>query len=388
MNIRLNERGFSIVELIISIGILTLIVGIVLQYLSDNRKQQLIMRAQNEMKIMSQQGLTRLSSNLAQTKRIFDRAGTGVSLFAYNAANPATNKWEIGKAPPPIPGVRLPYTQLLGSLAPERNCNNSPTNYFWPSAVGNTLAYAQMVGSFSDFPVTNRRSIDIYRFNYVYITDYANLSSGEKNYIHVSSNNRLPAQELIEWQSVTYADYQQLQNYLADPDNSAADRTAILSAIRNSPNGAKFAWDTSVNNLVATAAPFPFYQIAGSVTGDSGHRLRYGRHFNVMRMKSDGEMVYSIAYNRRTTNGAGNFPIRPEVPQFFRAQPSPPCPSALPTPQATTAADFSFPRGFEVMVVGPASGRKVMMYSTLSARTSFGFLASYPEIQITAVKDL
>jgi prepilin-type N-terminal cleavage/methylation domain-containing protein len=381
-----KQRGFSLIELIISIGILTLIVTIVLQYVADNRKQQLIMRAQNEMKIMNQQGLTRLSSNLSQAKRVFDRSGTGASLFAYNAATPSANKWELGNAPPPIPGSRLPYTQLIGSLAPERNCDNSPTNYFWPPAVGNTLAYAKLTGSFSDFPLSNRRSIDIYRFYYVYITDYANLSGGEKNYIQIRDNNLLPAQSLIEWQSVAYADYQQLQNYLSE--TNVTDQGAILNALRNSPNGAQFAWDTSVNNLVATGAPLPFYQISTSVLGSSGHRLRYQRYANVMRMKSDGEMVYSVAYNRRTENGAGHFPIRPEVPQFFKAVPDTPCPSALPTPQATTAADFSFPRGFEVMVVGPASGRKVMMYSTLSARTSFGFLASYPEIQITAVKDL
>lgn len=385
MRLRVKERGFSIVELIVSLGILTLVVAIVMSYITDNRKQQLIMRAQNEMKIMNQQGLTRISTNLAQTKRIFDRSGTGAALFAYNPGNPSASKWEVEKAPPPIPNSRLPYTQLQGSLAPERNCQGSPTNYFWPAAVGNSLAYAQLAGSFSDFPVPNTRTIDIYRFNYVYITDYANLPDGEKNFIRIQQGNRLPAQELIEWRSVTYADYQQLQNYIATyPTN----KTAILNAIQNSPHGAKFAWDTSVNNLVATSNPYPFYTIGTDLSPDSGHRLRYQQHLNAMRMKSDGEMIYSVAYNKREASGAGNFPIRAEVPQFFRAVPTPPCPSALPTPQATTAADFSFPRGFEVMVVGPASGRKVMMYSTLTARTSFGFLASYPEIQITAVKDL
>lgn len=359
---KVNNRGFSLPELLIATTILLSLVGIILNYMTVSWRAHDYTNAQAYLKSQAQSGLIRISKSINQAKLIMSNNAEGLAYL---------NKLDLSNAPPAIPSSTLPTLRDSGSLSPEKVCTDYPDNYFRSNAVGNSLLFTQLIGSFTDFPAGTNYKVDLYEFSYFYITDNSHLPNSDI-YFFTFDHTTLPAQTLIGWRSIRFASFDQVQALLAAAPNEPA-RTAIKSSLIGA--GINYTWERSENNLNLA------FRDLNSGTGSSlnamggGFLIPEARTYNALLLTNSSEGYYSIAYNKEDTSHTGStfIPIRMNVPHFYDDTPTP-CPAnareVIPasgtTPLTSTG---NFPRGFEVMVAGPGSGRAVLLRASLIGKT-------------------
>lgn len=367
---RIGKKGFTLPEVIISIAILTGIVAMTTNYMMASWNTQSVVQTESYLKSRSEEGLRRLSRQLAQSRRLFGSASAGP---AYQ------DRMNLSAAPPPISSTQFPNIRTLGSMSPEKNCEDSPSEYFLPNSVGNALLFASVAETHrltKDDGFNVPRDIDIYRFNFVYITDSPLTGQVPLNFLKAGPVKY--AQNLIHWQSVKVADYLQLNNYYTDL--VAAGLTSKKADVSSSLNaaGIDYAWVRNSNTPTANT----FYQISGGNLNvrNASFQLPQYKFEDALRLQNTGSTTYSVAYNTQNdTSHPGYFPTGPlmKVPHYYRPtlDSGLDCPQVTPVPTATPAsgaASWAFPRGFEVVIVGPQSGRSVLMHISLAAKGAVG----------------
>lgn len=379
-------KGFTIIELMISISVLLIIMALVTHMIVTTNRTQNRVRMENHLRSGIQTALFRISAQLNQTRMIM---GSDTLGYAY------LNRLSFAGAPP-IAGSSpsatlsvthsttsrhlLPTIMPTGSLSPEKTCNSFPNNFFRANSVGNMLLFSQYIGKFNRINIADvalRRSLDLYEFKLYYITDDNN--APVRNFLdYWSSTPNKRALRLIEWTSRPYVDYTQLQNYITD--STVANRAIIRSSLTGA--GLQRAWNRS-----ATAINNAFYDIAGvgaTLASNAGHVVERARINDILKFGSD---AYSIAYNTNMSTGATYFPIRDRVPFFYNHEP-PDCNGASPAPNTTPNTNLGqFPYGFEVIITGPPSGRNVLTRISSAAR-SYNGLISHADMLTTFARDL
>lgn len=379
------SQGLTLVELMFSVSILMIVMGLITHMIINTTKTQSRLRLENQMRQSIQSGLFRISSHLNQTRMLMQADTLG---YAY------LGRVSLTGAPPLIGGIptangvtnqtQLPTIRPEGSLSPEKNCTDFPNNFFRSNSVGNILMFSKYAGKFSRFSIassTEKRNLDIYEFKVYYITNADSDNQPSRSFLDLwNITPTMRYLRLIEWTSRPYVDYQQYLDYIADSSN--ANRITIRADLTAA--GITRVWDrtaTNINNAfygLGTAS-------SATVPADSTHVIQRDRLQDILLSAANN---FSLAYNFNNNPASSRyFPIRHQVPFFYHHNP-PDCNGALPnegtTPDASTQP---YPYGFEVMITGPASGRNVLLRITTVGR-SYNQLISHADMLTTYARDL
>lgn len=328
------EAGFTLVEMMISMAIISILVASVTPILITARNGFSSFEARSSLKDASQTAVNGILHELTQCKKIFQDTPADRNFLARLPAG----------LPASLGGSKMPFIDENGTLSVM-----SPD--FSTSTVGNCLFFASLEAP-KDLNVsagggsTSTVRIDIYHFNYYYLSP--------------DSSKRLGGQARIilnEYHSSPYADYQQLMAI-----SNSAKRNNVATALFN--GGVNFAWDPSTPTVEAA-----FFSLsAGALLSTAPtHRLsikKSGPVINILTGITGGSYVYGVS-----PNTGGNYVIGKPVPQFC-------------------AANGLFPSGFEILITGPNSARQVFIRLVLSSQGSFKGYIAQDQVILASVRDL
>lgn len=340
LHLKLEEGGFTLIELMISVTILALVVPAMILLLNKTRQAFSADEMHMQLRAGNEQALNRVHLSLASNKHIYQGNAQGVSFLG-------TVRFAPG-APPVLAGSKLPIS--MGSTSGSLSPNSSG---FVPTDIGNSLFFlaydapqtylpgggaaplitfapATIVGA-NQSGVTQTVIIDLYRFYYYY------LSSANPHTV-----SSFPAYGLVEWQSIQYADYQELAA-ISDPTLQPNVTTALLS------QGVSFSVDTT-----ATAPASQFHDIlAGGVAGTPDASVSITQYrYSFFRTPGNGILSSGYWYG-----------ISPNSSLWVQWA----SPAKIPL---YATASSSFPGGFEVGLSGTSAGREVLVRSVLVAKGS------------------
>ncbi len=394
-----QQHGFTLIEVMITMGILLGIIALTGGMFMSFSQQQSRTQATSILKEQSQTALFRLSGELNQARMLMQEDSLGQT---YRA------NLNLSQAPQPIQAnrldTRLPVIRPEGSLSPEKTCVDSPNSFFRANTVGNTLLFARYIGKFSNFgfvddlstqnvneAVINQRTLDLYDFKYIYLSDDRDRNGNWFIDAGVRPNPDMRRLRLIEWTSVKYVDYEQLSNFLTN-----APSNAIRSQIRTALQNAKItvAWRRSGTLYSSGSSSNIFYSVgtgtSTTLSPMSAHQIAQYTAQNLMKYDRDN---YSIAYNSQPNrNQPRYFPLMNKTPLYYN-EIVPACNGATPLSNSTpasapTTAKNGYPGGFEVMIVGPASGRNVLLRITSVATSRERLLVDQADGLTAYARDL
>jgi len=331
-----KEKGFTLTEMFVTVGVFTIIIGIVAAFFSTTRRDFTHFEVLNQLKSCSQKSLNLINHKLSVSKRLFENVANDI---AYESRLNLTGE------PSVLTGSKLPIIEENGSISPS-------SSNFVSSSVGNKIFFTS-----SEEPLiatnildssgsSHTLRIDIYTFHYYYLTlDTSKDIAGQGG-----------RYDIIGWHSIRYADYSEITAI-----SDATERSNLVKYIYNS--GINYAWvpsSTDVNNA------FYILSASGNLTLDSSHVIQKDYSKSTIKITT-GMLGATFRYGVAFNTGTG-FNIQYPVPLF-----------------ATSSG--SFPGGLEVVIVGPNNGRQVFIRLVLVAQSGAG-LQSYEQTSLTSVRDL
>lgn len=307
----LRPAGFTLIEMMVSMAILSIIALVVSTFIVDSHRVNVSIEAQTESSIMGQQVLDDVRWRLEQSRRLVDR-GEGILEVI-----------DLSTAPPAAGETRLPKIEPNGSLSPYPGRRDGEYHI---GSVGNALLFVEAEPPFRE--AKSGRLVDLYHFVLYYVAkrDGKGATIGPMDYWL----------DLVRFESQTYADFQQVDGL---PEELQRDVVAGLAA-----KGVTLAWDANARPDGAFSRlaggrvvhpPDPIHKIPPKKIEGAIPGLGHGERVS-------GRMSFTIAPNR------GPLPIKQPVPEFAEAS-------------------EGFPFGFEVLIAGPGHGRKVMVRIVIAA---------------------
>ena len=308
------ERGFSLVELLVTMFIVSVSMLIVYALVDETLHTSMFNESHNDLAIMSQRAVNTLQSEIVQTRVAFEENALGSS-YRSALVLPASSVWGDSFLPvfdstsstmiPDAAGQRFAGNSLLiaRQLAPLTVTYDHDNN-------GGTAEIEYLA--------------DLYQFEYVY------LSRGNVPSFSGSGMGL----DLMLSTSATYADYFQLEA-LSDFATSRIVPKLIAAGLTRAWNPGQVLNSAFFNLSQATDGTFnaavsnptiPITTTQSLLRGLTGGRV-------------SGMMRYSVGFAPATP-----FPI--PTPLRVYAQPIP--------------GEPGFPSGFEVKIAGPARKRQVM----------------------------
>lgn len=324
----------TMIELLMAGTIVAIIVPIMVLLINATINGFTTFDAQQQIKGANQQLLNNIYSNLVLSKRIFQNTASD---------NAFLNKISLSNLPSRISTSQLPVIVSSGSLSP----NSAGFN---PANVGNSLFFVGhsttsilngVAGS------TTTVMIDGYTFIYYYLTPQ--YSAG---LLRTTSYN------VYRWESVTYADYQQLTSF---------------SNTTEQKNIAKQLYSDNITNLFdpsQTSVTNAFYTVnsAGAISSSSN---------NLINNPGGSKLMINIITG--ITGGGFRYGIAPNSSIW---------PSNPKTVPLYATASGVFPAGFEVAVEGQAGGRQVLVRSVIVAQGSMKAIPASDQVIIASATDL
>lgn len=377
---RLTRRGgFTLLEIGIAAALGMVVSGMVLAaYMGANRAQA-ITAGSSMLKLSGQATLSNLYSQLNQSRRIFDR---GAATNAFLALLPIDGYSATGLSPGPTPSeVVLPQVKSGGSFlialddgtgvpGGQAAATNNPD--FDATSVGNALFFLSkdlrvgLKDTATGPEATAFNTVDFnihtYRFQYYYLAHrtlplHAPPVRGTDGYTY----------QLMRWDSLPYLDKTEVEQWMtalmaANSSNAAAAHTflttklaavkaAYAGALDLSQPAATAFYDLSTTDYATLPAKLP------APTLTTGH---FGTAIKLLMHGSFGEEF--VAFNTKPPTNAT--PVTVAVPLASLKG------SNDDVPMYAKATDT--PMGFEVMIAGPPSARRVLTRLTLAARTQPG----------------
>lgn len=336
----LSEKGFTLIELMISITVLALITPAMLLLLSKTRQAFAAEEMHMQLRSINEQTVNRIHLSLGSNRHLYE-GGSGVSFVGLAQF--------VAGTPPVLGGSQLPINMQTssGSLSP-----NSPG--FVPGNIGNSLFFLAYDAPQTYVPgggqpvsisfapatltavnqngVTQTAIIDLYRFYYYYLTP-----------TDPHNGPALPAYSLVEWQSIQYADYSEVSG-ISD---------GVLMG-----NVSQGLLNLGIKDLVdptATAPASLFYDLqTGGVYPKPNTTLKIA--------------PYRYSYLTKTPYGTGIlssgflYGISPNSALWTQQTAAP-----AKVPEYASAST-TFPGGFEVGLSGTTAGREIMLRSVLVAK--------------------
>ncbi len=306
-------------------------------------------QADGQLKAGSQLALLKISSNLTQSKRIFQNNANDLAFLRNGAAY----KIDLGG----VPGA-----DLVGSTLPVIESEKYPTTVP-PASAGNCLFFASLSSSPEmevmdgtlPTPVALTLRVDAYRFHFYYVGE------GQMGKIGNQINRML-----YEWESADYVDWAQISAI-----QDATIKTNVLKALAGL--GRVYAWDPSQTN--ANAA-FYKYDDQGVVTAQGSHtilRNSGGPMVKVVGSAKGPGYAYGVSPNTTLTQGGAN--------DYFTKHP-------VPKFASRNALAPQFPSGFEALVSGYPAARQVFLRLVLAADTGYKHDIACEQSQLSSVRDV
>jgi hypothetical protein len=333
-----KNSGMTLSELLIAALILAIMVIFIGSFLISGFQNNIRVQAIVDLGNNAQQTVNQIKLEMSQSKRIFDNGPVGLGY------------WEalgFQKGNLPLVGSKLPEIISHGSLSPSNEGNFR--NPFVRESVGNMIFFVEHLPALES--QKDKRIIDLYRFVVYFLS--------QKNKDRFSP--KIPYYlDLVRCESSSYADLSQM--YHVQDEEVRANLLSLLSNF-----GVAAFWDSQADADVA------FTQLKGYAPGQDPevqHRIQMVKCKSSVTeigrvTRPPGTVTYSVAHNTST-----KFPIRLQVPLFAKPQNN----------------EEMFPSGFEVVIVGPKSGRQVLLRLVLAANVRDQILTRGSSV-IAMVKD-
>ena len=323
-----SSRGITLTEVMMAVVILGIITPGLVMLMSTMTRGFTGYEASVNLREVNQKTLNKIYLRVGSNKRLFENSANDTGYL---------NKISLTGCPARLTGSILPTIQDAGTLT-------TGTTNFVSASVGNSLLFANNDSSMQVLTGTNTVRIDLFRFNYYYVTS----DNPKPIYDHA-------CYRLIEWRSVQYADYNQLMNI-----TNTTRRANAIKALYNA--NIRYAWDS--DNLSAASAFSLFTLATGAVTVSAAHVIPQYK-CTVLTSIVTGLILGGYGYGV-SANSAGWATAPKTVPVF-------------------AAASGLFPGGFEVAIVGSSSGRQILLRCVLVAQGSMrGIVADDMQIIATA----
>jgi prepilin-type N-terminal cleavage/methylation domain-containing protein len=311
---RAKERGFSLIEVTVTIVIVSVLVIIAYTMIEETLRTTMFNESQNDLMLMSQRSVNTMQTEILQAALLFEENALGTSYRAALRIPAPFTQWN---------DTLLPVVDSGLTLAPDTSTRNTGNSLF----IVRQLPPIAVTHDHDNAPGTPDVEFlaDRYRFEYFFLCPTTTRSFGR-------SGQTL---DLVHSRSGEYADYFQLR--------AMGGETAEL-ATKLIARGLTHAWDRGQPLNAA------FFTLAGATDGAFDAALgsptitmtRNVSLFPELRGgRATGRIDYSVAFEPANRPA---FPLRFPIRSYSLADNTRP----------------GFPSGFEVKVVGPTGNRKVM----------------------------
>jgi prepilin-type N-terminal cleavage/methylation domain-containing protein len=311
------QRGFSLIEVTITLGIVSMLMLIVYSIMDQTLRATMFNESHNDLVIMSQRATNALQTETVQARQVFQEDADGA---AYRSALLIPTRY------PAWTTTLLPVLQSGDdTMAPD-----TATRY-----TGNSYLIVRQLEPLSIFydDDGDSRTPDVEFLADRYCFEYFFLSPNSSRRFSSSAYTL----DLLQSTSIQYADYFQLSsmtNTQLRPIAAKIIATGITRAWNPGQPIASAFYTVPSNGNFAAAISNAKIDIASTVS--LFPELRGGR--------ISGRMDYSIAF--------GTYKLPMPIAVFAKTN------TSLP----------QFPSGFEVKIAGPAKSRKVMTRVLLMSR--------------------
>jgi prepilin-type N-terminal cleavage/methylation domain-containing protein len=395
-----NERGLSLVEMMITVAILGLIIGVIGKFFRDSRSNMTDVENRTDLAAISQSVDGNLHTSVSQCQRLLCNltdAGDGPSdnfayFYQYVSAGVSASNAVKGGAPLPVAWSVEPLAENAYEITPTAS---AAANKFGnclmfiaalpPVVLQNVSDNAAILPSITATPAPGipctTVSLDRYQFVYIYLA--------QDNSRKVLGTG--PVLRLVEWRSKPYVDYQELVNM-----GAGLHLTLTVGALVD--KGYDYAFDTNPGNAGTNDqdADSCFHQLSKGAGTFGGGTLAasptpiavipeqswaYVEEYindqdpnpdplkpkhRVSRITYSGGISaypsnYSVAYNTYNSSNGIHSPIM--IPQILGGISGIIQVPLMALPSATT----NFPGGFEVGVAGFVNKREVWMRTAFIA---------------------
>lgn len=332
-----NKKGFTLVELMITVSITLIIIPVMILLFLSTNKNFIFFEASSTLKQINQNTISRIYVRLGRNKKLFENTTEN---------NAFLTRVDLSGCPSVMTGSLLATVKPSGSFS-------SDSSDFDSSAFGNSLFFAyniapailENIEKDETGAETQTVRIDLYRFLYYYLTaDNAPIFAGRQSY------------KLAEWESQIYADCEQIERIA-----NSAKKSNIIDALTTA--GYNYCLDTSQSDVLNA-----FYTMAsGQLTLDSPHTIAKNK-CQILTKITIGILGQGYSYGI-SPNNSGMTGATDTVPLF-------------------AAQSGTFPAGFEVGIAGLSAGRRVFMRSTLMAQTGIGSYLTKDVSVISSSRDI
>ena len=311
-----SEKGFSLMEVSVTLAIVSVIMLITYQLIEQTMSATMFNESHNDLAVMSQKAVNAIQTEVIQARLVFENDTTG-------------NEYRTALAFPVAPSVWT--TSVLPVIDPA-------STTFTPDGAaqrftGNTLLLVRQLPPLSilydhdgnDGTDDIEFLADRYTFQYFYLRKDAGQSFAKSG----------QSADLMRATSEEYADYFQLASVTVSPG------TLVSKLIEA---GMKEAWDPG--KPVGSA----FYDLSEATDGTFGNAIK-NPTIPIVLTKTMLPGLFGGRISGRMSYSVG-FP-KPSGPAF-------PIPQPLSLYARTDASLPGYPAGFEVKIIGPSRNRQVL----------------------------
>lgn len=366
-----KPNGFSIVEMSVTLLLLTVVLLILYELLIGTMKTSMFVEAHNDLTVYGQRMVNKLQTDIFQSRFIWEEDATGTAyrqlfLDQLLLTPGPIHVWSDSRMPDIDPGSPLPHDGLLD------------VDLTGQTYVGNSLLLVKVlepVGIPADYDGDGINEstffAERYQFKYYFLSpNPARTFRGMPASPPFAGTNYYL--DLIECESEVFADNAQLVSIFGTLATPAQDQViangllglpgtiTVAEARRLGVTGPiNKAW--MPNQPVASA--FFGLDNTATLTPDPSPTFTIAYRSMVPEMKGgriSGKMEYSVAMNR------GTMDIITPIPKFGEVS-------------------TNFPGGFEVKIVGPTANRKVLTRVVLLSE-HLGVITSQENFVITSTR--
>ena len=337
----LSRGGYTLAEVAVAAAIMAIVMPVLAMLFTSTNTSFTGFEASNSLKINNQNTVNRMYLRLGRNKRIFQNT---------SADTPFLSAVGLTGAPAVMSGSKLPVIEIDGTVSPG-------TSGFHPSSFGNSLFFAyndkalELLEVNDSAASTTTVRVDTYKFSYYYLTSQDSPQIlGRQTY------------KVVEWESVPYADCDQLNNIA-----NSTKRYSTVSALINA--GVNFCWAPSATSSTVAFSSFTRTSTdSGTIDSSPLHTIQ--RHDSTILTKlTTGIMGAGYMYGVSPNAAAGDGSFKKTVPAY-------------------AAASGNFPAGLEIGITGSSSGRQVLIRSVVIAKGSVMKMMADEEVIVCSARDI
>lgn len=366
----MRRRGFTLIEIVVAIGIFSAVLALAMQAYMGFYKSQGTTVGAAMLKTASEQALKRMFFEISQSRKLLESLSTDtgtnigaqyVALFNLPLSGPFV----------PISQTVYPVIRVNGGLGQKGTPGASAPGELDPTTVGNTLLFVRQVDvlhmsdpdvgiSTGSGPLLQSSNapyfLPVYRFILYYIVAPTMLKgyppfTGQG--VPFNGGTVTKTYQLARWESDPYVDKNEFTTMVS--------HMALLPSATTSFTATQVMWNHVVANGVvemwdsgASTAATAFYKLdaSGNVVQDTAPAV--SQHSVTFAIAPELAAQYGLTMLSFNT-GPSFAPVGLTVPEFADFN----------------SADATYPPtpfGFETAIVGPNSARSVLLHLALACR--------------------